>query len=211
MNSAASFANANLAALSDEELMRRYRESEDHDVFEQLVHRYERELFSYLARYTHDASLAEEVFQQTFLRVHEKRTAYEAGRPVRPWIYSIATHLAVDALRRAGRRRTYSLDAEHHTGDDENSSFLELFDDDAQEPLSRLSDVERHEWARRAVDDLPDHLREVVLLVYFQGLRYQDAADVLQIPLGTVKSRLNAALVRLHSAWRRSHSDVTEE
>lgn len=211
MSSVAPSAVVNVAPPSDEDLLLRYRETLDHDAFELLVHRYERELYNYLARYTHDASLAEEVFQQTFLRLHEKRTAYEPGRPVRPWIYSIATHLAVDAMRRAGRRRTFSLDEEHDSGDEASTSLRELLDDASVEPLAQLSDDERHAWARRAVDELPGHLRDVVLLVYFQGLRYQEAADVLGVPLGTVKSRLNNALVRLHSAWRRSHRDATEE
>ena len=99
-----------LSQLSDEELMSRYREEGKAAVFSELVHRYERELYRYLARYLGDPTAAEDVFQNTFLQVHLKRGFFENGRPFRPWLYAIATHQAVDALRKAGRHPTVSLD-----------------------------------------------------------------------------------------------------
>jgi len=198
-----------LADFSDEQLVLRYHESREHDVFRELVHRYERPLYSYLHRYTHDSGLAEEVFQSTFLRLHQKIDSYEQGRPVRPWIYSIATHLAVDALRKAGRRHTVSLDVQHDEA--EAGTLLDLLHDAMPQPLRQLSDEERANWARQAVMELPDYLRQVVLLIYFQGLKYQEAAEILKVPLGTVKSRMHMALVKLHSAWRKSHHDPEEE
>ena len=74
----------NLAGTSDEVLLTRYREQGRTEDFDELVHRYEHELYRYLARYLGDASLAEDVFQNTFLQVHLKRGLYEDGRPVRP-------------------------------------------------------------------------------------------------------------------------------
>ena len=99
-----------LSQLSDEELMSRYREEGKAAIFSELVHRYERELYRYLARYLGDPTAAEDVFQNTFLQVHLKRGLFENGRPFRPWLYAIATHQAVDALRKAGRHPTVSLD-----------------------------------------------------------------------------------------------------
>ena len=99
-----------LSQLSDEELMSRYREEGQAAIFSELVHRYERELYRYLARYLGDPTPAEDVFQNTFLQVHLKRGLFENGRPFRPWLYAIATHQAVDALRKAGRHPTVSLD-----------------------------------------------------------------------------------------------------
>ncbi len=198
-----------LADFSDEQLVLRYRESREHDVFRELVHRYERTLYSYLYRYTHDSDLAEEVFQSTFLRLYEKIDSYEQGRLVRPWIYSIATHLAIDAMRKASRRHAVSLDVQHDEA--EAGTLLDLLHDAMPQPLRHLSDEERADWARQAVKELPDYLRQVVLLIYFQGLKYQEAAEILKVPLGTVKSRMHMALVKLHSAWRKSHHDPEEE
>ncbi|HEV3006019.1 MAG TPA: RNA polymerase sigma factor [Pirellulales bacterium] len=200
-----------LADLSDEQLLLRYGNAREDDVFRELVHRYERELYSYLYRYTHDSGLSEDVFQATFLRLHQKIEAFEPGRPVRPWIYSIATHLAIDALRKAGRRHTVSLDVQYDEAEAAASTLLDLVRDTMPQPLKQISDEERSAWARQAVAELPDYLRQVVLLIYFQGLTYQEAAEILAIPLGTVKSRMHAALVKLHRAWRKSHRDAEEE
>ena len=102
---------ADLAALSDEDLLKLYRESGQSQAFEILVRRHERELYRYLARYLGDPALAEDVFQNTFLQLHQKRALYEPGRPVRPWLYSIATHQAVDELRKRKRQAALSIDA----------------------------------------------------------------------------------------------------
>ena len=84
---------------TDEVLLSRYRDEGLTADFDVLVHRYERELYRYLVRYTGDAALAEDVFQNTFLQVHLKRGLYEDGRPVRPWLYSIATKPSTPSAR----------------------------------------------------------------------------------------------------------------
>src|SRR5215210_6207630 len=129
-----------LADLTDEVLLGRYRDEGRTADFHALLQRYERELYRYLARYMGDASLAEDVFQNTFLQVHLKRGLYEEGRPVRPWLYSIATHQAVDALRKVGRHPTVSLDQRlMGDGDDsEAGSLIDLLVSDKPGPLAEL-------------------------------------------------------------------------
>src|ERR1700736_5232226 len=94
---------------SDEELLVRHRDHADRQAFADLVHRYERELFSYLRRYLGDANMAEDTFQATFLQVHLKSDQFEEGRKFRPWLYTIATNQAIDAQRRNKRHRNVSL------------------------------------------------------------------------------------------------------
>src|SRR3954467_14359447 len=101
--------NDSLTSCTDEELLERFRRGEA-DLFGVLVRRYERELYGYLRRYLGDAALAEDVFQNTFLQLYVKSGQYEKGRPVRPWLYTIATHQAIDALRRNGRHQAVSLE-----------------------------------------------------------------------------------------------------
>src|SRR6202035_2814585 len=86
---------------SDEELLASFRRGQ-REAFGVLVRRYQGELFGYLRRSLGDSNLAEDVFQNTFLQVFLKIGKYELGRPVRPWLYTIATHQAIDALRRNG-------------------------------------------------------------------------------------------------------------
>ena len=202
-----------LSQQSDEDLMRRYRDAGDEKVYNELVHRYERELYRYLARYTGDSSMAEDVFQNTFLQVHLKRGLYEDGRPFRPWLYAIATHQAVDALRKAGRRPTVSLDQRlaPSQGEADAGSLLDMLVNDDAGPLSGLQDQERREWVRESVERLPDALRQTLILAYHQDLKYREIADILKIPVGTVKSRLHAALAKLQQMAKAAKRDGKED
>jgi RNA polymerase sigma-70 factor (ECF subfamily) len=195
---------------SDEELLTRFRAGQT-DVFGPLVRRYERELYGYLRRYIGDDTLAEDVFQNTFLQLYQHIDKYQDGRPVRPWLYTIATNQAIDALRRAGRRQTVSLDqmrAADANGD--VHSLLDLLPAKHIDPFDQLQEEERRERVRASLDQLPEHLRSTVVLAYYQGLKYREIADVLGIPVGTVKSRLHVSLQKLHEAWQASNS-LSEE
>ncbi|MGC8638693.1 MAG: RNA polymerase sigma factor [Isosphaeraceae bacterium] len=192
--------------------MSRYRDDGREAVFTELVHRYERELFRYLARYLGDSTLAEDVFQNTFLQVHMKRGLYEDGRPFRPWLYAIATHQAVDALRKAGRHPTISLDQRvtPTQRESEAGSLLDLLVTDGVGPLDELQEQERQQWVRESVERLPDVLRQTLILAYHQDLKYREIADILKIPVGTVKSRLHAALAKLQEMARAANRDGKE-
>src|SRR5262249_7668190 len=177
------------------------------EAFGQLVRRYERELYGYLRRYLGDANLADDVFQNTFLQLYTKIGQYEAGRPVRPWLYTIATHQAIDALRRNSRHQALSLDQEREEiRDGDVHSLLSLLESRLGSPVDHVHEAERRQQVRASVERLPEFLRQVVILAYYQGLKYREIADIVGIPVGTVKSRLHAALVKLHEAWSTSPS-----
>ncbi len=201
-----------LAEISDEELMSRYRDEGLEFLFNELVHRYERELYRYLSRYIGDPALAEDVFQNTFLQLHLKRGLYEDGRPVRPWLYAIATHQAVDSLRKVGRHPTVSLDQKAGRSDREGeaANLIDLLVGDDSGPLSELQDQERVQWVRDSVERLPETLRQTLILAYHQDLKYREIADILKIPVGTVKSRLHAALAKLQQMARVAKRDEKE-
>ena len=185
-------------ARSDEALLLLYRSRRDGQAFAVLVYRYEKELFNYLRRYLGDAKMAEDVFQQTFLQVHLKCDQFEPGRRVRPWLYAVATNQAIDLQRRNRRHRTVSLGyrSESHAGD-EPRALVEMLESSQPDPWQEALCAERREQVRRAVDSLPEPTRRVVILIYFQGLKYREAADVLSAPVGTVKSRLHAGIEKL--------------
>ena len=186
---------------SDEDLILRARRGDGASAFESLVHRYERDLFSYLRRYLGSVEMAEDVFQLTFLQVHLKRECFEDGRRFRPWLYAIATNQAIDAQRRNRRHRMVSLDQPlGHDGDAGTLRQLIAGDDAAADNASH--DREAAEWVREAVEALPTPQKAVLLLVYHQGLKYREAADTLGLPVGTVKSRLHAAIRSLTRSWQ---------
>jgi RNA polymerase sigma-70 factor (ECF subfamily) len=172
------------------------------DAFGLLVRRYEGELYGYLRRYLGDGDLADDVFQNTFLQVFTKIRHYEAGRPVRPWLYTIATNQAIDALRRTGRHQAISLDLEREEARGADMpQLLGFLESRGPSPLEHVQAEERRQLVRAGVERLPEFLRQVVILAYYQGLPYKEIADIMGIPVGTVKSRLHAALMRLHEAW----------
>jgi RNA polymerase sigma-70 factor (ECF subfamily) len=199
---------ADRSGVSDEQLLLAYRDRADRDAFNQLVHRYERELFSYLRRYLGDASMAEDTFQATFLQVHLKGDQFEEGRKFRPWLYTIATNQAIDAQRRNKRHRSVSLDRNTRPeGSDDVAALIDLLASSEPAPESNLDATHQRQWIRDAVESLPEALRQAVNLVYYQGLKYREAADILEIPVGTVKSRLHSAILKLNESWMASHPE----
>lgn len=194
--------------MTDEELLVVYRQSTSGGqagtgrlAFSELVRRYERELYGYLRRYLGDAVLAEDAFQATFLQVHLKCDQFEEGRKVRPWLYTIATHQAIDSQRRDKKHKIMSLDRHNQYDDEQMGGLADLLASDDAGPSARLESDEQRDWIRKAVSELSPALIGPVTLVYYQGMKYREAAEILDVPVGTIKSRLNAALLKLHEAW----------
>ncbi|HEV2970183.1 MAG TPA: RNA polymerase sigma factor [Pirellulales bacterium] len=188
-----------ISAADDGELLVRYAETGDRSAFEELVHRYEREIYNYLRKYLGDQHLAEDAFQATFLQLHRKCSQFEPGRELRPWLYRIAANQANDLFRRNRRHQAASLEATHWTHDESESelSLRDCLSKEEREPHELLESAEDCRQIASAVDQLPDWLKQPVLLVVYQGLKYRDAAKIIGIPLGTLKSRLYEAVRRV--------------
>lgn len=189
--------------VNDEMLLRSYRRTGDGEAFAQLVHRYENEIYNYLRRYTGHAEMAEDAFQTTFLQVHLKCNQFDDGRKLRPWLYAIATNQAIDLQRRNRRHQAMSLNrAAGSEALDQAGQLIDLLETDETGPLTKLHVAERRSWVQNELKKLPEHLCTVVRLIYYQGLKYREAADALAIPVGTVKSRLHSAILKLTEAWQ---------
>lgn len=193
---------------SDEELLLAYRQTQDRELFEALVRRYERELFSYLQRYLGTSEMAEDAFQSTFLQVHLKCDQFEEGRRFKPWLYAIATNQAIDARRKDRRHRVLSLDKRSGQREERDWSLLEMMVSQQPGPQAQVGESERNEVLWLALNQLSEQMRTVVHLVYFQGLKYREAAEVMRIPVGTVKSRLHAAVSKLADFWTRNYAEL---
>jgi RNA polymerase sigma-70 factor (ECF subfamily) len=198
-----------VSSMTDEQLLLGYcdetvSELERREWFAELVHRYERDLFNYLRRYLGDAEAADDAFQATFLQVHLKRNQFEAGRTFRPWLYTLATHQAIDLQRRDRRHRMLSLDRQS-AGSSENSDgkLLDLLAGNEPNPAVQFTAEERRRWLSENIAALPEGFRQAIELVYFQDLKYREAAEVLNVPVGTVKSRVHSAVLRLTEAWNK--------
>jgi RNA polymerase sigma-70 factor (ECF subfamily) len=194
---------------ADERLFEEYRKTDNQNLFATLVKRYERELYNYLKRFLADGVMAEDVFQATFLQVHVKRDLFESGRKFRPWLYTVATNQAIDAQRRNRRHQRLSLNQAYHqgtSGAESAGSLLDVVVGRESDPALTCEQLEHSQWIREAVTGLPEPLHKAVQLVYFRGMKYRDAAKVMSIPVGTVKSRLHSAIRSLGKSWENRHA-----
>jgi RNA polymerase sigma-70 factor (ECF subfamily) len=193
----ARFSTIDFSQWTDEELILEYRITQQREAFEELVKRYERELFNYLRHYLGNTESAEDIFQTTFLQVLTKCDQFEEGRKFRPWLYRIATNQAIDLCRKMKRYQVISIDETYNTNPD-SVKLADLLVGDETDPMMGSINEEQTLQVRKAVERLPDFLRQVLYMVYFQGMSYRDAAESLGIPFGTIKSRLNTAVKKLN-------------
>ena len=186
---------------TDEQLLEAYRFGEKTS-FSQLVERYQRELFHFLIRFLGDRAAAEDVFQETFLQVHQSAESFDPQRRFRPWLFTIAANKARDLMRSQARRPTNPLQASISPGDDESGQFIDLMQSTDLLPSAPMEQQELQRMVQTTVMNMPDHLREILLLSYFHQFPYKQISDILNIPLGTVKSRLHAAVAYFADRWR---------
>lgn len=189
---------------SDEVLFEQYRGG-DRASLRTLIERHQQELMRFLIRLTGDAAGAEDVFQEAFLQIHLSADTFDPTRRFRPWLFTIAANKARDYLRRKGRRRTLELSAPVDGGADGSDgagSFVDLMEVDVPAPDARLDEEQTSQRVQAALDQLPPLLKEILLLAYFQRLSYAQIHDELGIPLGTVKSRLHAAVAAFAKSWQ---------
>jgi RNA polymerase sigma-70 factor (ECF subfamily) len=186
---------------SDEDLLQRHLDG-DPGAFAQLVERYQLELFHFLIRFTGERVAAEDLFQESFLQVHLSARTFDPERRFKPWLFTIAANKARDFLRRNHRRQTAPLSAPVDEGRADERAFIDLMQADLPLPHENLQQREVQELVRQVVAELPDHLREILLLSYFHSFAYKEIADMLAIPLGTVKSRLHAAVAAFAQQWK---------
>jgi RNA polymerase sigma-70 factor (ECF subfamily) len=194
---------------TDEQLLTAYREG-DNGAFAELVKRYQRELFHFLVRFTGDRAAAEDVFQESFLQVHQSMHQFDVTRRFRPWLFTIAANKARDLLRSQSRRHTSPLQASIQGGSDESGEFIDLMESGAELPDEVLGREETRQRVQQIVAGMPVHLKEILLLAYFQQFPYKQVAEMLDIPLGTVKSRLHAAVAHFADRWKSSNRRTSE-
>jgi RNA polymerase sigma-70 factor (ECF subfamily) len=186
---------------TDEQLLADYRHG-DRAAFTQLMSRYQRELYHFLVRFLGDRAAAEDVFQETFLQVHQSAEQFDLSRRFRPWLFTIAANKARDLIRSQARRPTNPLQASISPGDDESGEFIDLMQSTATMPDESMQREELQELVKKTVMHMPEHLREILLLSYFHQFPYKQIGDILDIPLGTVKSRLPAAVAHFADRGR---------
>ncbi|MHC4404345.1 MAG: RNA polymerase sigma factor [Planctomycetota bacterium] len=183
---------SSLFGSSDEQTMWRVRTRDDHGAFSALVRRWEGPIRRLCARMIGDPQRAEDLTQETFARLFARRRQYEPVGRFSTFLWRIALNLCYDELRLLKRRAECPL--EHDDG--ESRAGMASAASEAS-PAAAAMENERAGLVREALVRLPDHYRAVVVLRHYEQLKFRQIAEVLDVPVGTVKSRMAEALSRL--------------
>jgi RNA polymerase sigma-70 factor (ECF subfamily) len=168
----------------------------DRDAFASLLSRYQNRLYRYLLRWVREPATAEDLFQQTWVRVMENILRFDPKRNFDAWLFAVARNIAIDHVR---RRRPESLD--EPVGDEQPLS--ERVSSNTPGALEQILRSERIELVQRVLEAQPLVYREILSLRFEEEMKLEEIAEVLAIPLGSVKSRLSRAFERLRSAFLR--------
>jgi RNA polymerase sigma-70 factor (ECF subfamily) len=188
-----------MTARTDEQLMISLVEEDDLGTFEELLTRYEKSLFHYIVRYTGDFHTAEDLFQETFYRIFKHRKSFNPDLRFSTWVYSIATNLCIDELKKKARKLEVPLeDNRINKEPSSHSRDREITTTSSNpSPEGKLIKKDLEEKIKDLVKSLPEKLKSVFILSEYQELTCREIAKILEIPVGTVKSRLHHSFTRL--------------
>lgn len=176
--------------VSDEELMLECRKG-DMSAFELLVRRYQDALVNYIYYIINDYHRAEDLAQETFLRVFKSASRYEPKASFKSWLYTIATNLSRNEIRNRARRNTYFLEDMVDEGEDVYHS--EFMADTRYQPDILYEKKERQQLIKKALKQLPENQRLALTLVTYQELSYEEISEILNCSIGAVKSLIHRA------------------
>lgn len=175
---------------TDEDLIERFQDG-DLYAFDLIVKRYKNQLMNFVYRFLGNAEEAEDLVQETFLRVYRNRRAYQKVAKFSTWIYTIAGNLAKTELRKRKRRKFFSISDLGYNEKDYDIS------DEAYNPEKDVDGRMKEEIIHREINLLSPKFRQVILLRDVQQLSYEEISQIVKIPLGTVKSRVNRGRLKL--------------
>ena len=177
---------------TDEKLISRFQAG-DERAYVELVNRYKDKLLNFVFQFLGDIEQAEDVVQDTMLRLYEKKHYYKEIAKFSTWIYTIARNLANTELRKRKRRKTTYLS---HLSKEERQFEIPAVQDDVDQSLHNEFINDR---IQSAINNLPEHFKLVIILRDIQELSYDDISKIVEVPLGTIKSRINRARIQLQA------------
>lgn len=202
--------DAGQSKASDAELLERYAAG-DENAFAEILARYKDGLYAFLRRFLTHQEMIEDVFQETFLQLFSSRESFDTSRALRPWLFTIAINKARDALRKQHRTAATSLGTLSEPAEMSISDAVNTLTSFETTPYDEVTKEETAERVRQVISTMPDNLREILVLAYFEQFSYKQMADILGIPIGTVKSRLHTAVVQFTRKWQAANRSRLDE
>jgi len=192
---------SNLTDQLDSKVIARFMDG-DEDAFREIINHYKNGLYAFLKRFLNHHDQVEDVFQETFLQLYNSRSSFDPKRNLRPWLFTIAANKAKDALRKQQRTAAIPIGS---IGNSEEMSFgdaLDILASHDKMPLDELAKDETAMMVRQIISEMPENLREILILSYFNQFSYKQMAEMLSIPIGTIKSRLHTAVAGFAKEWK---------
>jgi len=195
-----------VARKRDEELLAEHLAGKP-GAFDLLIQRYVDELYAFFTRFVGNRTAADDLVQETLLQVHLAADSFDPQRRFKPWLYTIAANKGRDFLRSRSRRPLQSLDRSSGV-DEDGPTPADLLPADDEDVADELARDEQRRRVQATIARMPEHLRLILTLGYYQRLPYAEIADILEIPVGTVKSRLHSAVNYFAQLWEAQGSET---
>ncbi len=190
-------------SISDYELIMRFIKGEQ-PCFEKLIHRHKNKVFAYISLYIRDQALAEDIFQDTFLKVIQsvKAGKYSDNGKFLSWVMRIAHNLIIDHFRRIKQMNTISSD--NYESDLFNSK--RFAEDNIEDDMVKR---QIHQDVRKMISHLPDDQREVVILRHYAGLSFREIAEITEVSINTALGRMRYALINMRKLMEEKNISLT--
>ncbi|MHB1458299.1 MAG: sigma-70 family RNA polymerase sigma factor [Armatimonadota bacterium] len=185
--------NSESTKYNDNVLIERAKKG-DLSAFDDLVRHYEKHVYSYAYRMTQNYDDANDVAAEAFIKAYQAIDKFRGESNFSTWLFRIVTNIFLDKRKRTKTHTDIPLDEYIEL---EENSVARQFEDPAPDPLELLEESERNSRLQEAINELPEYQRAMVLLFHTQGLSYEEIAGIVNLPIGTVKSRLNRARLAL--------------
>ena len=186
--------------LPDEVLIKKFQAGEI-SAYNKIVHRYKDRLLNFIYRFLNDYERSEDLVQDTFLKLYTHKDAYKEIAKFSTWLYTIAANLARTELRKIKRRKTFSVT--ELSRDDREFIITSSGSDPSDDLLSK--NFENN--VQKSLLSLPDDFRTIIILRDIQELSYDEISKIVDLPLGTVKSRINRGRVKLQKLLKKRENN----
>ena len=181
---------------SDEILIKKFQDGEI-NAYNEIVYRYKDRLFNFIYRFLHDVERSEDLVQDTFIKLYTHKNSYQEIAKFSTWLYTIAANLARTELRKLKRRKTFSVT---ELSRDDREFIISSDDSDPSE--GHLSN-NFEKKVQNALSELPDDFKTIIILRDIQELSYDEISKIVELPLGTVKSRINRGRLKLQQLLKK--------
>jgi len=182
--------------LSDEKLIKKFQNGEV-NAYNELVKRYKDRLLNFIYRFLNDIDRSEDLVQDTLVKLYTHKDSYKEVAKFSTWLYTIAANLARTELRKIKRRKTFSVS--ELSNDDREYIISSDASDQSEDYLAQ--NLEKN--IQNALVQLPDDFKTIIILRDIQELSYDEISKIVELPLGTVKSRINRGRLKLQKLLKK--------